>query len=688
MGPSGAGKSTLLDVLALRLNNPFEGEVRINGVDAFEFPQLSFVSGYVRQNDVLHQYLTVWESFMYTAKLVVDGSEERRNNRITRVVAQLSLGHTLNTLIGGPDVRGLSGGERRRVSVGLQLIKSPSLLFLDEPTSGLDSHTALKLVEALRDLANEGRTIITTIHQPSANLFECFDRLVLLSNGKTVYSGSRIQAEKFFNKIHREIPARFNPADWYLTVVDVEREIIGDNNKVVANNNRDSYQLPEKVIDKLKGNREALRKSVHIEFEGLDISMLSDAIRNFYLANNPEKLDQNPKIVDECTKYAMKNGVEQLNKHLQKTYNGRMLDFQNGQRKKVEPATKEELEKFVSAFNASSQMKEIERRFYSDATIMIKNKTDSSQEKQDVDYAQPLVVQTKVLLNRAALLAFRDPQVLKFQAIQNVVFGIILGSLYSNLGNSQGKAYALSMAIVIILGMVAMVTVALGTAVAFNDKLVFERESQDRLYAPLATFFARFLIAVPQGVFVSACLIIPCYWWIGLKANGFFFFFIVNCAIIFLFDGVVACVVFLVNDLPSAFGVGNFYEAIAIFMSGIFIPFPLIPVFWRWLFFITPFSYAYAACAVNEFENGPNEWWLNTIGILWRSKWGNFVIVVVMGVCFRLASLWLAIRLNSKLNNKKKLNSNSSSASANNNDKNMLVVNMGTGVPKKKDVFI
>ena len=111
-----------------------------------------------------------------------------------RVVAQLGLGHAVNTKVGGPDVRGLSGGERRRVSIGLQIVKSPSLLFLDEPTSGLDAHTSAKLVSSLRDLANEGRTVVATIHQPSAALFEQFDRLVLLSAGKTVFSGTRTAA--------------------------------------------------------------------------------------------------------------------------------------------------------------------------------------------------------------------------------------------------------------------------------------------------------------------------------------------------------------------------------------------------------------------------------------------------------------------------------------------------------------
>jgi len=105
----------------------------------------------VLQHDVLHQYLTVFETLQYTAKLVLgDATDKEQYDNVMRVVAQLGLGHAVNTKVGGPEVRGLSGGERRRVSIGIQIVKSPSLLFLDEPTSGLDAHTSAKLVSSLR----------------------------------------------------------------------------------------------------------------------------------------------------------------------------------------------------------------------------------------------------------------------------------------------------------------------------------------------------------------------------------------------------------------------------------------------------------------------------------------------------------------------------------------------------------
>jgi ABC-type multidrug transport system permease subunit len=253
-------------------------------------------------------------------------------------------------------------------------------------------------------------------------------------------------------------------------------------------------------------------------------------------------------------------------------------------------------------------------------------------------------------MQRGGTLAWRDPQVLRFQAIQNIVFGIVLGSLYSNLRFSQSQAYTLSMAIAIILGIVAMITIALGTAVAFSDKQVFVREQNDNMYSPVAHFFARLVVGLPISLVIAACLILPSYWWIGLKSGAapFFFFFAVNLAMIFLFDGVVGVTAFLANDVTTAFGMGNFYEAISIFMSGIFIPYPLIPPFWVWLYYITPFSYAYSAAAINEFENTENEFWLFAIGITWLNKWGNLLVILLMGVLWRVLGLFLAIRVNKR----------------------------------------
>jgi len=133
----------------------------------------------------------------------------------------LNLKKAENTLIGDPDrgIKGISGGERRRLSVGCELITNPSLIFFDEPTSGLDSYMALMIVDEMNRLARNGKTIICTIHQPSSQIFSKFDRLCLLTDGHLAFFGDLDQANRFFTNQGFPVPINFNPADHYINTL-------------------------------------------------------------------------------------------------------------------------------------------------------------------------------------------------------------------------------------------------------------------------------------------------------------------------------------------------------------------------------------------------------------------------------------------------------------------------------------
>ncbi len=126
-----------------------------------------------------------------------------------------------NTLIGDPEraIKGISGGERRRLSVGCELITNPSLIFFDEPTSGLDSYMAMSIVDEMKRLAKRGKTIICTIHQPSSQIFSKFDRLCLLADGRLAFFGDLDQAYSFFTQQGYPVPINFNPADHYINTL-------------------------------------------------------------------------------------------------------------------------------------------------------------------------------------------------------------------------------------------------------------------------------------------------------------------------------------------------------------------------------------------------------------------------------------------------------------------------------------
>lgn len=221
MGPSGSGKSTLLDALAGRLaaNAFLSGTVLLNGRKA----NLSFgTAAYVTQDDNLIGTLTVRETISYSARLRLPDRMPWTDKRalIESTIIEMGLQDCADTVIGNWHLRGVSGGERRRVSIALEILMRPRLLFLDEPTSGLDSASAFFVTQTLRGLSRDGRTVIASIHQPSSEVFELFDRLYLLSGGKTVYFGQASEAYEFFAQAGLPCPALRNPSDHFLRCIN------------------------------------------------------------------------------------------------------------------------------------------------------------------------------------------------------------------------------------------------------------------------------------------------------------------------------------------------------------------------------------------------------------------------------------------------------------------------------------
>jgi ABC-type multidrug transport system ATPase subunit len=202
IGPSGSGKSTLLNTLACRLdvNTMVEGEMRLNGAP-YNNAELKRIAGYVMQDDLLNGYLTVEETLTYTARLRLPRhfTNEQCKERVEDVMNDLGLMHVRNATIGIQLKQGISGSERKRLCVGMQLLNRPQLLFLDEPTSGLDSVMALDLLHTLNRLAHgqsqeKAVTIVCSIHQPQAKIFNLFDSLILLKAGHIMYQGPRKNA--------------------------------------------------------------------------------------------------------------------------------------------------------------------------------------------------------------------------------------------------------------------------------------------------------------------------------------------------------------------------------------------------------------------------------------------------------------------------------------------------------------
>lgn len=202
MGGSGAGKSTLLNVLNGN-NKPSSGTVKINGIDIYEEKsEIEGVIGYVSQDDLLIEELTVFQNLFYNAKLCFGNlNNEEITERVLDLLNALGLYEARNLKVGSPLDKYISGGQRKRVNIGLELIREPSVMFVDEPTSGLSSRDSENIMDLLKELSLKGKVIFVVIHQPSSDIFKMFDDLLILDKGGyPVYNANPVDGVIYFKK--------------------------------------------------------------------------------------------------------------------------------------------------------------------------------------------------------------------------------------------------------------------------------------------------------------------------------------------------------------------------------------------------------------------------------------------------------------------------------------------------------
>lgn len=253
IGGSGAGKTTLLNFLSKKIqsdNLTYSGRVLLNNIEikdstnkriaSYNSPlatklekettdylgssDLEAISSYVMQDDILEATMTPQEILLFTAKLKINLPEIEIEKRVHNMLSELNLQNCKNTRIGNNLVRGVSGGERKRTSIGVELISDPQIVFLDEPTTGLDSYNAYEVVQKICELAKiEGKIIIFTIHQPSSEIFQLLDKIFILADGKTVYYGPSDKSINFFTEeLNLPYPSNYNPFEYFIDRTNIE----------------------------------------------------------------------------------------------------------------------------------------------------------------------------------------------------------------------------------------------------------------------------------------------------------------------------------------------------------------------------------------------------------------------------------------------------------------------------------
>ncbi|XP_049936779.1 pleiotropic drug resistance protein 3-like [Nymphaea colorata] len=233
MGVSGAGKTTLMDVLAGRkTGGAIEGEVRIGGYPKVQ-STFARISGYCEQNDIHSPHITVEESVVFSAWLRLAPEIDQKTKRafVNEVLETIELDGIKDSLVGMPGVNGLSTEQRKRLTIAVELVANPSIIFMDEPTSGLDARAAAIVMRAVKNVVNTGRTVVCTIHQPSIDIFESFDELLLMKRGgQLIYAGplgrNSSSVIEYFERIPGvpKIKDNYNPATWMLEVSNISME--------------------------------------------------------------------------------------------------------------------------------------------------------------------------------------------------------------------------------------------------------------------------------------------------------------------------------------------------------------------------------------------------------------------------------------------------------------------------------
>lgn len=264
-GPSGSSKTTFLDALAGRIERKsLKGNILVNGKPMGS--SFKRISGYVMQDDNLFPLLTTRETLMFSARLRLSNSMpmSEKAQRVNSLIQQLGLAECADTRVGDEKIRGVSGGERRRVSIGVDLIHDPAVLFLDEPTSGLDSTSALHVMQILSHMAvTRQRTVVLTIHQPSYRILETTNRFLVMAKGNVIFHGEIHGIIKHFHGLGHPLPEHMNGVEFALDLIEEYQEQPDGLQQLVESYQKSHYAKEEQLLIAANTDAESIAVEPH-----------------------------------------------------------------------------------------------------------------------------------------------------------------------------------------------------------------------------------------------------------------------------------------------------------------------------------------------------------------------------------------------------------------------------------------
>ncbi|XP_052867614.1 ATP-binding cassette sub-family G member 1-like [Anopheles cruzii] len=621
MGPSGAGKSTLMNILAGYKTSHLSGSVLINGKDR-NLRKFRKLSCYIMQDDRLLPYLTVREAMMVSAnlKLGKDISVSAKRAVVEEIIETLGLSDAATTL-----TLNLSGGQRKRLSIALELVNNPPVMFFDEPTSGLDSSTCSQLIALLKSLARGGRTIVCTIHQPSARIFELFDNLYVLAEGQCIYQGRVNGLVPFLASLGLECPSYHNPANYVMEVACGEH---GDwNSKLVTavNNGKcNNYNQP------LAQSKSSSQKNVSLEHPGTllqttvvsavpapdceeDLALLKTVVAtggDYTAISMPPpstaaeaQLNNESKPLSAGDRNNHPNGASTGSLDAPTaaatvtigTSAGPGTDAATGP---LLPTATLPLGTTIVPMAASTCSK-------ATCTTSLLDSTESvsiTVPKKQAGFPTSGWMQFWILLKRTMITIMRDQTLTQMRLLSHVIVGAIIGMIYYDIGNDASKIMS-NAGCIFFTTMFTMFTAMMPTILTFPTEMaVFVREHLNYWYSLKSFYFAKTIADLPFQVLFTSVYVIVVYYLTSQPMDPVRVgMFVLICILTSLVAQSLGLLIGAGMSVETGVFLGPVSTIPIILFSGFFVNFDVIPSYLQWVTYVSYVRYGFEGAMVSVY---------------------------------------------------------------------------------------
>ncbi|XP_024086064.1 ATP-binding cassette sub-family G member 4 isoform X2 [Cimex lectularius] len=550
MGPSGAGKSTLLNILTGYRVSGMDGSITINGAER-DLSQFAKLSAYIMQDNQLHGNLSVEEAMNVATALKLGNqiNKQEKNTVIQEILETLGLQEHVKT-----KTSNLSGGQKKRLSIALELVNNPPIMFFDEPTSGLDSSSCFQCISLLKSLSRGGRTIICTIHQPSARLFEMFDHLYTLAEGQCVYQGSTQQLVPFMATLGLVCPSYHNPASF---IIEVSCGEYGD--------------YVRKLVTAIQNGKCDIQagKPFTTSEQQLNNANADKKVNNSSNAENPSNNS---------------NGT-----------NNMLLAY-----------ARDDIAKDTSQQTGDGVVIPIELTGDNEKTSGVtSNLLPEALPKNQNRYGTSEFNQFWIVLKRALLFSRRDWTLMYLRLFAHILVGILIGALYYDIGNDGAKVLS-NLGFLFFNMLFLMYTSMTITILSFPLEMpVLIKENFNRWYSLRSYYMAITVSDIPfQTVFCILYVSIVYYLTSQPPEISRYAMFLSACLLISFVAQSVGLVVGAAMNVQNGVFLAPVMSVPFLLFSGFFVSFDAIPIYLRWITYLSYIRYGFEGTALATYSFG------------------------------------------------------------------------------------